>query len=117
MFCIQCGKENLETAHYCAKCGASMAESLQNPTVPPKAKKSAGVLESIGNQIANFASTEKLEGFSLREFFSEVLKKRESSEIDEYFVVGTPRTTRPSRMFRPTGRSPGSFSAYLLSWA
>jgi protease PrsW len=93
MFCIQCGKENLETAHYCAKCGASMAESLQNPTVPPKAKKSAGVLESIGNQIANLASTEKLEGFSLREFFSEVLKKRESSEIDEYFVVGTPRTT------------------------
>ena len=93
MFCIECGQENLETARYCAKCGAALTNTLGKGTVPSPAKKSAGVLESIGNQISNLASTEKLEGFSLREFFSEVLKKRESSDIDEYFVVGTARTT------------------------
>ncbi|HET9405753.1 MAG TPA: PrsW family glutamic-type intramembrane protease [Candidatus Sulfotelmatobacter sp.] len=57
------------------------------------ASEGGSVLRSIGERISSLASTEKLEGFSLREFFSEVFKKREPNEIDEYFVVGTSRTT------------------------
>jgi protease PrsW len=94
MFCIDCGKENLETAHFCAVCGKSLdlaRKTLANPSAP--AKPSSGVLQSIGNQISSLASTDKLEGFSLREFFSEIFKKRDASEVDDYFVVGTGRTT------------------------
>jgi RsiW-degrading membrane proteinase PrsW (M82 family) len=94
MFCIDCGKENVETAHFCAVCGKSLdlaREILANPST--QARPSGGVLQSIGNQISSLASTDKLEGFSLRAFFSEVFKKRDASEVDDYFVVGTSRTT------------------------
>jgi RsiW-degrading membrane proteinase PrsW (M82 family) len=47
----------------------------------------------LGNRISSLASTDKLEGFSLGEFFSEVFKKRAKEEIDDYLVVGTNRTT------------------------
>ncbi len=50
-------------------------------------------MQSIGNRISSLASTDKLDGFSLSEFFSEVFKKRTKDEIDDYFVVGTSRTT------------------------
>lgn len=40
------------------------------------------------------AGTDKLEGFSLAEMFSEGFKKRTQEETDEYFTVGTARTTR-----------------------
>jgi protease PrsW len=94
MFCIECGKENVEAAHFCAVCGKAM-DTSRNPaaTSPASAKHAGSVLQSIGNQISSLASTDELEGFSLREFFSEVFKKRAASEIDDYFVVGTSRTT------------------------
>src|SRR5262249_6819244 len=38
-------------------------------------------------------STEKLEGFSLTTMFSEVFKARKRGEIEDYFVVGTSKTT------------------------
>jgi RsiW-degrading membrane proteinase PrsW (M82 family) len=92
MFCIECGKENLDSARFCAACGKTTAggqKTIPVPTIQPK----HGVFQSIGNQISSLACTDKLEGFSLREFFSEVFKKRATSELDDYFVVGTSRTT------------------------
>ena len=55
--------------------------------------RSAGVLRSIGDSLSSLASTEELEGFSPKALFSEVFKKRSREEVDEYFVVGTSRTT------------------------
>lgn len=95
MFCIECGKENVDNARFCAACGKATAgnggkNSILGTATPAK---HGGVLHSIGNQISSLASTDSLEGFSLREFFSEVFKKRETSDVDDYFVVGTSRTT------------------------
>ena len=39
------------------------------------------------------AGTDKLEGFSLKEMFSEVFKKRAPEEVEDHFLVGTSRTT------------------------
>jgi RsiW-degrading membrane proteinase PrsW (M82 family) len=52
-----------------------------------------GLLDSVGNRLNSLASTEKLEGFSLGEMFSEVFKKRTQEEVDEYFICGTTKTT------------------------
>ena len=52
-----------------------------------------GLLDSVGSRLNSLASTEKLEGFSLREMFSEVFKKRTQEEVDEYFICGTSKTT------------------------
>jgi RsiW-degrading membrane proteinase PrsW (M82 family) len=54
-----------------------------------------GLLDSVGSRLNSLASTEKLEGFSLGEMFSEVFKKRTQEETDEYFICGTSKTTPP----------------------
>ncbi|BDC50073.1 hypothetical protein F183_A23890 [Bryobacterales bacterium F-183] len=54
-----------------------------------------GLLDSVGSRLNSLASTEKLEGFSLGEMFSEVFKKRSQEEVDEYFICGTSKTTPP----------------------
>lgn len=54
-----------------------------------------GLLDSVGSRLNSLASTEKLEGFSLGEMFSEVFKKRPQEEVDEYFICGTSKTTPP----------------------
>jgi len=102
MFCMECGKENPTEARFCSACGQATGAASNGKSAASQAAKQGGVLQSIGNQISSFASTDKLEGFSLREFFSEVFKKRETSEVDDYFVVGTSRTT-PSILDVPTG--------------
>jgi protease PrsW len=53
------------------------------------------VIDPWRRRIQNLAGTEDLEGFSLREMFSQVFKKRSEEEIDDYFIVGTHRTTPP----------------------
>ncbi|HLV87772.1 MAG TPA: PrsW family intramembrane metalloprotease [Candidatus Sulfotelmatobacter sp.] len=102
MFCTGCGKEVSEGAHFCANCGKATDKDKNLKTTPDTPAPRHGVLESIGNHISSFASTDRLEGFSLREFFSDVFKKREATEIDDYFVVGTSRTT-PAIEDVPTG--------------
>lgn len=54
-----------------------------------------GLLGSLAGRLNQLASTEKLEGFSLSEMFSEVFKKRTPEEVEDYFVVGTAKTTPP----------------------
>jgi protease PrsW len=95
MFCIECGKANQDNAKFCCACGKSVGEgSGAGATAPGAAPlRTSSVFESIGNRISSLASTDKLDGFSLSDFFSEVFKKRTKEEIDDYFVVGTSRTT------------------------
>jgi RsiW-degrading membrane proteinase PrsW (M82 family) len=55
----------------------------------------SNLLSNLGARLNRLTSTEKLEGFSLKAFFSEVFKKRQKGEIEDYFVVGTAKTTPP----------------------
>jgi RsiW-degrading membrane proteinase PrsW (M82 family) len=52
-------------------------------------------LRSLQGRIQNLASTEQLEGFSLKEMFSEVFKKKSASEVEDYVLVGSTKTTPP----------------------
>ncbi len=51
------------------------------------------LLDSVGGRLNKLAGTDKLEGFSLKEMFSEVFKKRKPEDLEDYFIVGTSRTT------------------------
>jgi len=51
------------------------------------------LLGSLASRLSRLTNTEKLEGFSLTSMFSEVFKGRKPGEIEDYFVVGTSKTT------------------------
>ena len=53
------------------------------------------LLEALRHRIQRLASTEDLEGFSLKEMFSDVFKRRTTEEIEDYILVGTGKTTPP----------------------
>ena len=53
------------------------------------------LLHTLQARIQKLASTEQLEGFSLRQMFSEVFKRRSEDEIEDYLLVGTSKTTPP----------------------
>ena len=47
------------------------------------------LLQSLRGRIQSLASTENLEGFSLKEMFSEVFKRRSADDVEDYILVGT----------------------------
>ena len=72
------------------------------------------VMESLMSRLNRLASTDKLEGFSLKEMFSEVFKKRTHEEIEEYFIVGTSKTTPPITEVQTGWPKPWFFTRVLL---
>jgi RsiW-degrading membrane proteinase PrsW (M82 family) len=101
MFCAGCGGRLEAGAAFCSSCGKSqLAESkhavapVQAPVATPNHTHARlHLIQSLENRLTRLAGTEKLEGFSLTEMFSEVFKKRSHEELDDYFVTGTARTT------------------------
>lgn len=85
MFCIRCGAQNQEAYKFCTTCGQAL--------VHPGSTTHHNLVDSLKEKINHLANTEKLEGFSLGEMFSEVFKRRSPDEIETYFLVGTARTT------------------------
>jgi protease PrsW len=57
------------------------------------APHSPQLLQDVTSKVAKVAGVEKLEGFSLKDMFSEVFKKHTEDELEEHFTVGTARTT------------------------
>jgi protease PrsW len=53
------------------------------------------LLHGLQARVQKLASTEDLEGFSLKQMFSEVFRKRSEDEIEDYLLVGTSKTTPP----------------------
>ena len=51
------------------------------------------LLGTLGTRLAKLTSTDKLVGFSLSAMFSEVFKGRKPGEVEDYLIVGTPKTT------------------------
>jgi RsiW-degrading membrane proteinase PrsW (M82 family) len=93
-----------------------LAPSSQSGTLPPP-PPSAGpqnVFDPLRRHIRDFAGTEALEGFSLREMFSEVFKKRTPEELDDYFLVGSYRTTPPITEVQSGWPKPWFFFRVLL---
>lgn len=50
-------------------------------------------LDHIGGKISSAAGLERVQGFSLPDMFSEVIRKRKDEEVEDYFHVGTLSTT------------------------
>lgn len=72
------------------------------------------LLRMLSDRLNRLASIDRLEGFSLRAMFSEVFAERTSEEIDDYFLVGTAKTTPPIEEV-PTGwPKPWLFARILL---
>ena len=83
---------------------AARAEKISQSDLPPLPNVGPGVasaapktarslLDQIGDTLNQMVGTEKLEKFSLGEIFSETFQKRSVAEMEEYFIVGTERTT------------------------
>ena len=49
-------------------------------------------VEVVGDKFRELTGTEKLEGFSIGDLFSEIFKKHSVEEVERYFIVGTPGT-------------------------
>lgn len=75
----------------CPECHARIVVPRSTDAQGPQAP----FIERFSQRISNAAGVEKLEGFSLREMFSEVLSRHSDEEVERYFTVGTPETTPP----------------------
>jgi RsiW-degrading membrane proteinase PrsW (M82 family) len=64
-----------------------------NPVPHPTDPIAPRVFQNVSNRITQVAGVDQLEGFSIKELFSQVFKKHSEDEIEEYFTVGTARTT------------------------
>jgi RsiW-degrading membrane proteinase PrsW (M82 family) len=51
------------------------------------------LIQGLRGRIQGLASTEDLEGFSLKEMFSGVFMRRSQDEVEEYLLVGTAKNT------------------------
>lgn len=72
-----------------------------------------GFLEGIRAKIRDLASTDKLEGFSLSQTFSDTFKRHGSDAIEEYMMVGSSRTTPPIEMVETGWPRPWMFFRLL----
>ena len=116
MFCPACGSRAEAGSEFCKLCGKSLrgkdatllAKTGAAPApVHPQSVAGHGhvpthLVQSLENRLRRLAGTERLEGFSLSDFFSEVFKRHTPEQMDEYFVTGTTRTT-PRIEDIPTG--------------
>ena len=80
---------------------------------PGAAGAAGGLMASIREKIRDLASTDKLEGFSLKELFQETFTKRGPEAVEEYLSVGSPRTTPPLEMVDTNWPKPWMFFRVL----
>lgn len=73
------------------------------------------LLQSLRTRIQGLASTEELEGFSLKEMFSEVFRKHGVTEIEDYILVGGPKTTPPIDVVQTGWPKPWLFFRLLVT--
>ena len=87
------------------------------PAQGAQAQAAGGFLAGIRERIRNLASTDKLEGFSLRELFKETFMKRGAEAVEDYLAVGSPRTTPPLEMVDTNWPKPWMFFRVLVGLA
>jgi protease PrsW len=91
---------------------ARAANSMAPPLPTPASRRN--FLDEIGDRLSQMAGTEKLEGFNLHEMFSETFTRRSSAEMEEYFIVGTERTTPKITEVQSGWPKPWLFMRFLL---
>ncbi|MDB6017503.1 MAG: Membrane protein-like protein [Pedosphaera sp.] len=98
--------------------GGNGASSTGTPELDGKRKRGSSLAEDLVYQIGitlnQVAGTEKLEGFSLKEMFSETFQKRSVAEMEDYLIVGTARTTPPIEEVQTGWPKPWLFARFLL---
>lgn len=107
----------------CPSCGESFKAALPDPAPAPAGPAAAASADGDGVQrlaarlighLSAFAGVEKLDGFSLKDLFSEVFRKHGREEIEEYFTVGTSRTTPAISEIETTWPKPWVFFKTFL---
>src|SRR5262245_13257026 len=112
MVCVTCGGQVEAGARFCPRCGRAMAPGAAG--APPAAGSGGNFFDDLQDQLHRFAGTNRLEGFSLTTMFSEVFKRRTVDEVDDYFLVGTRRTTPPIESVESGWPRPWFFARVLL---
>jgi protease PrsW len=83
------------------------------------------MIRGLGDRVSTVAGLDTIQGFSFKDMFSEVFKRRTDEEIEEYFIAGTRLTTPPLSAVDTSWPKPWAFArvfafslaAYvLLSW-
>jgi RsiW-degrading membrane proteinase PrsW (M82 family) len=72
-----------------------------------------GFLEGIRHQIRNLASTDKLEGFSLKQTFGQAFSKHGADDVEQYMMVGSALTTPPIELVETGWPKPWMFFRLL----
>jgi len=72
------------------------------------------LLRSLAARLNKLTTPEKLEGFSLSAMFSEVFKGRKPGELEDYFAVGTAKTTPPLEEVETGWPKPWFFMRVLI---
>ncbi|MGQ0812358.1 MAG: PrsW family glutamic-type intramembrane protease [Nitrospiraceae bacterium] len=81
--------EGMVAAKQQLRIGRSLWQVLQDES----AEGIVGWIDSLGGHISTVAGVERIQGFSLRDMFSEVFRKRKDEDVEEYFLAGTSSTT------------------------
>ncbi len=76
-------------------------------------QSNGGILDGVRAKIRELASTDKLEGFSLKQTFSQAFSKHTPEETEEYMMVGASRTTPPLEMVETGWPKPWMFFRLL----
>lgn len=126
--CPVCGEQILGVARKCRFCGEFIQSATTGTAIPPPPPTSVNqVPVTLSQRITNLAGVEKLEGFSLKGLFSEVFRHHPAEEVEEYFTVGTSRSTphiaevdtswpRPWVFFRTIVGSLIVYALFYFAW-
>ena len=107
--CIGSGLELSRGSEACPVSSSRSSGPAGNPVQTP-----VGFVERFRKWLDECAGLEALEGFSLREMFSEVLKRRPADEVDDYFMVGSRGSTPSINDVSTTWPKPWFFARVLL---
>ncbi len=83
------------------------------PAHPGQPQAGAGLLAGLNAEIRKLASTDQLEGFSLKQTFGQAFSKHTEDEINDYLVTGSPHTTPPLELVQTDWPQPWMFFRIL----
>lgn len=106
---------------HCPHCAAPVAISSSKSVAPvPSAllgmnsATATAATAALMERVSQATGLEKLEGFSVRSFFSEVFRKHEDFEIEDYFKHGAYTTTPPLQDVLAAWPAPWAFFRVLV---
>lgn len=89
--------------------------NAQGVVYQPAPQQQGNLLAGLRGRIQRLASTESLEGFSLKEMFSEAFKRHGAEAIEDYILVGTSKTTPPIELVETGWPKPWLFFRLLVA--